>query len=251
MSEARSPFADYPAEVHRLGVVTSTNTLAMQALQRGAPHGTAFIAEEQTAGRGRRGRRWHSPGIGHLYLSVIARPKLSASCLPQLTLIAGVALTEAIEEVTALRPRIKWPNDLLLNDRKVAGILCEGTLGPGGPAAIVGVGVNIEGSPLDFPPELTDIATTLSAHLNASSTSTLRERLSLAFLTRARHLFDPVDDHALSAGRDRWRRLARLPFPLTLSDGRTVTAADIDDDGRLIIVHPDGRRASLHSISDT
>src|SRR5207237_1849218 len=89
----------------------------------GAPEGTTVIAERQTAGRGRLGRQWHSPAGLNLYCSIVLRPPLAPSAVPQLALVAGAAVAAAVQEETGLRPGIKWPNDVLLGDRTVAGFL--------------------------------------------------------------------------------------------------------------------------------
>jgi len=110
--------------VHRLESVTSTNDVAVRMAREGAPEGTVVVAREQTAGRGRHGRSWSSPP-GGLYLSIIFRPHLPFEDLWQMAFLAAVASAEAVGQVSGLPARIKWPNDVLLNARKVCGILIE------------------------------------------------------------------------------------------------------------------------------
>jgi BirA family biotin operon repressor/biotin-[acetyl-CoA-carboxylase] ligase len=149
--------------VQRLGSVDSTQTAAARAAAAGAPHGAVFVAEAQTAGRGRHGHAWASPPGANLYLSLILRPPGTVAGLLPLTLAAALAVADAVAEATGLRPDIRWPNDLLLEGKKCAGILIEtgsdaaGAIGAG--AAVLGLGVNVNQAA--FPPDLAPIATSL------------------------------------------------------------------------------------------
>ena len=111
--------------VHWFADVDSTQRVARDLARGGAPEGTVVIAERQTAGRGRLGRRWHSPAGLNLYCSVVLRPPLAPSAVPQIALVVGVAVAAAVAEESGRRPALKWPNDVLLGGRKVAGILTE------------------------------------------------------------------------------------------------------------------------------
>ncbi len=171
-----------PFTIHHYESIGSTNDQLKAML--GAPEFTCVTADEQTAGRGRRERSWHSaPGEG-LYLSVLLRPEIDANKIPSLSLLAAVAVAETIQQVgiSDLRLDIKWPNDVLLNQRKISGILIESTSTPNEPPRfIVGIGVNLNHQ--SFPPELTDIATSLQLecgeHFNvASFRSALLDRLA-------------------------------------------------------------------------
>ncbi len=133
----------------------STMTEAARLAAEGAPSGTAVIAEEQTAGQGRLGRGWHSePGSG-LYVTVVLRPKVAPEALPVLTLAMGLAAAEAIARAADLECDLRWPNDLMLDGRKVAGILAQLVEG----AAIVGIGINVNHAA--FPAELAAQAASL------------------------------------------------------------------------------------------
>ncbi|MEO7328642.1 MAG: biotin--[acetyl-CoA-carboxylase] ligase [Minicystis sp.] len=141
----------------------STNEDARRAAAQGAEAGTAFLAEEQTAGRGRGDHRWHSPAGENVYLSLIVRPNVPASSVAPVTLAVGAALTELLATVVGDRAElmIKWPNDVLAGGRKLAGVLVEGQLrGSVVQGLIVGVGVNVR--TLDFPVDLADRATSLA-----------------------------------------------------------------------------------------
>lgn len=150
----------HPWQVTVLPTVDSTNT----ALKRmaGAPGGTVLIADAQTGGRGRLGRSFSSPpGLG-LYLSVLLRPQINASAVAHATLRAGLAAADAIEAVAGIRPGIKWPNDLVWQNRKLCGILCEMSADTDRlDWLVVGVGINCGHEIADFPPELRDMAVSL------------------------------------------------------------------------------------------
>jgi len=142
--------------------LTSTMVVAKREVQRGAAEGTVIIADEQTAGKGRKKRIWLSPR-GNIALSIILYP--SAAYLPSLVMLASLAVVYSIESVTGLKPQLKWPNDVLIKGRKVCGILIEsGVKGRKVDYAIVGIGVNVNLRLVDFP-EISPIATSLSDEL--------------------------------------------------------------------------------------
>ena len=138
----------------------STNADAMQAAARGAPEGTVFLAEEQTAGRGRGGHSWHSAKAQGIYCSVILRPQMPPADVLILSLAAGLAAQAAVEQVTGLHPDLRWPNDLLLNGKKFCGILAEmNAEATRVRYVVVGIGMNV--NHLEFPRELRNEATSL------------------------------------------------------------------------------------------
>ncbi|PSL41956.1 BirA family biotin operon repressor/biotin-[acetyl-CoA-carboxylase] ligase [Planomicrobium soli] len=140
----------------------STQILAHKFAQEGAPDGTVVLTETQTAGRGRLARKWDSAPQKGIWMSVILRPDVVPQKAPQFTLVAAVAVVRAIEEVTGLKPEIKWPNDILLNGRKCTGILTELQSDADGiQALIIGIGMNANQELEDFSPEVRDIATSL------------------------------------------------------------------------------------------
>lgn len=144
--------------------VASTNTVAAEMGEGGEPEGTVVVAETQAAGRGRMGRPWVSPPNKGLWTSILLRPSVSSREASLLSPLAAVSLAEAVAELgPAVVPRIKWPNDLLLGDRKAAGILVEvKTEGERVHYAVVGIGVNINQTLADFPEALQSSATSLS-----------------------------------------------------------------------------------------
>lgn len=128
--------------VLRFDTLDSTNTEAAKQARLGADEGLCIIARQQTAGRGRHGRTWNSQRDAGLYFSLVLRPRLTPEQLPLITLMAGIALYDAIESV-GLGPDIKWVNDLLVGERKIGGILAEAQETPAGLAVVLGIGVNL------------------------------------------------------------------------------------------------------------
>ncbi|WP_175596752.1 biotin--[acetyl-CoA-carboxylase] ligase [Bacillus sp. MRMR6] len=142
--------------------VESTQKIAHRLAYEDAPEGTIVIAEEQVTGRGRMGRKWHSPKYTGIWMSVILRPKIPLTKAPQLTLLAAVAIVQAIEEHTNVTPEIKWPNDILIGGKKVTGILTELQAESDRiNSVIIGIGINVNQRKEDFPVELREIATSL------------------------------------------------------------------------------------------
>ncbi len=151
--------------VQHLDGTGSTNDVAHDLAARGALDGTVVVAEAQEEGRGRHGREWFSPAAGNVYLSYIHRSRLQAAELSALTLDAATAVASAIEDVAGLRADLKWPNDLLVGGRKLAGILTElhTQLCPNGsPVVIIGVGVNVNNVLKDLPEEVRNTSTSLA-----------------------------------------------------------------------------------------
>lgn len=140
---------------HYFPTINSTQTLAVNMAEQGAEHGTVVHADRQTGGRGRGGRQFESPA-GGLYFSLILRPELDVSVLPLITLAAGTSLCTSIREIAALPVMMKWPNDLYLHERKLAGILTESGPIRRGRAdfVVIGVGLNVTTTPEQFSPEL-------------------------------------------------------------------------------------------------
>src|SRR6185436_18214620 len=154
-TEAIAPLlrsATYGRTLHILPVTASTNSEAMALAQRGAADGTVVLAEEQTAGKGRLGRRWHSPPGENLYCSIIMRHQTGVSGLSSwlswVPLQSALAVAQAIQKAAALTPQLKWPNDILIGSRKLGGLLCEsGPAGPSGTCVVVGIGLNVNSRP--------------------------------------------------------------------------------------------------------
>ncbi len=226
------------AEVYHFETVDSTNTVCRRLAMEGAPDGTAVVAARQTAGRGRMGRHFESPeGMG-LYLSMLWRPVTSPEGLLPLTAMASASAAEAIRRVTGADVGIKWPNDLVLHGKKLAGILTESALtGSGGVAyVVIGIGVNLWQKPSDFSPEVAKMATSLAAEGYAVDRTALETALTDALRQAFRHLCAPetfVDDYrrlCLTLGRQ-----VRI-----VPEDETVTALDIDGQYGLTVRRENG-----------
>ncbi len=161
----------------RFDSLDSTNTAALEQAKCGADEGLCVVAEQQTAGRGRHGRVWISPKNAGLYFSVILRPRLENVFFPLLTLMSAIAVFDVLIELCNLSPDIKWANDILINGKKICGILAEMTETKTGTAVVVGIGINLE--PANFPPEIASIATSVEQEINQKiNVETLLEHLT-------------------------------------------------------------------------
>ena len=243
LSPAR--WAGHPATV--VAETASTSDDARRAAEAGAAHGALFVADAQTAGRGRMGRRWSSPPGVNLYASIVLRPRAPARALSLLPLAVGLAVAEAVDAFTGgERAAIKWPNDVRVDGRKLAGVLVEGALrGEHFQHVIVGVGVNVLGA--RAPDDVASIATTLQAVCGRA----VPRREVLAALMRA--LERRVD--ALDAGASDGVRRAvsarceTLGRSLTVR-GRAARAVALREDGGLIVRYDDGAQETVHGSED-
>ena len=145
----------------RFDSIDSTNLEATRQAKSGAQEGLCIIAREQTAGRGRLDRSWQSPRDAGLYFSIVLRPQLRMNAWPLITLMAALAVSDALMKACGLRADIKWPNDLCVNERKLCGILAETIDTKAGLAAVVGIGINLKADGL--PATVSDLATSVEA----------------------------------------------------------------------------------------
>jgi BirA family transcriptional regulator, biotin operon repressor / biotin---[acetyl-CoA-carboxylase] ligase len=167
----------WPRPVLYFDTIDSTMREAERLAEAGCPQGAVVVADEQTAGQGRHGRRWHSEPNSGLYVSIVLRPELVADAMPVLTLALGLATAEAITETAAIDCDLRWPNDVMVADRKVAGILVPLIDSAPISLAIAGIGINV--NHLDFPPEIALEATSLRM---VSHRPQSREHLLIALL---------------------------------------------------------------------
>lgn len=215
------------------GAVGSTNDCATALGTEGA----VVVADEQTAGRGRRGHTWFSPPGSGLYVSVVLVPGRARAdpvrATSLLTIAVGVALAEGVESATGLRADLKWPNDLYVGRRKLAGILAEAAVARG--FVTVGYGVNVR--PVAYPPELADRATSLEAELGRTVD---RASVLAATLAAVAARYDDLIDGRFDAILDAWRRRApgasgaRVAWTAAAGPHTGVTAG-IDRDGALLV----------------
>ena len=220
----------------RLGVrwhasLPSTMDVAARLALEGKPHGAVVVADEQTAGRGRRGTTWASPPGAGLYFSFIARPSGTAATLSLLTLAAGVAVRDGIVAATGLAPDLKWPNDVLAGRRKLAGILAEGlAIGTPEQAVVIGVGVNARAA--SYPPEVRARATSIEDELGK------RIDRGLLLSETLISLWDRLNQLGQSPGDilQAWRAASPGAIGTRVEwEGRHGVTAGIDDEGALLV----------------
>lgn len=203
----------YSGKFHYTAVTASTNTDALAAAREGAPHGSVFFADEQTAGRGRGDHNWQSAAGQGLYVSVILRPSIAVEHMPLIPLAAGLAAAQAIGIATALEVDLRWPNDLLIGDRKVGGILVESKTESGVPAfAVVGIGINVHQRSFDA--NLSTPATSLELELRRTLS---RQALLISLLESLQHETWALQEPGLLAAIP-----ARVAFMSTWVSNRRV-----------------------------
>jgi len=224
----------------------STNDRALKLAAGGAEHGTVVVAEEQTAGRGRLGRIWYSEKSSGIYTSVILRPPLAPAAAPVLTLMAGVAAQQAVSSVTGLAVDIRWPNDLLVNGKKVCGILTEMSAEFDCLHAVVlGIGINVNHS--QMPAELRLIATSLRLEARRIIS---RSQLFVALLRELERYYSLLLKDGNKAITERWAAVSSFARDkrvrvVTLAGETLATTAGLDPSGTLRIRHDDGREELL------
>ena len=231
------PWADH---LHWFDTISSTNDRLKEMARQGAPHGTVLVADRQTGGHGRMGRSFQSPGGMGVYMSILLRPNCNASELMHLTCAAGVAMCDAVEQATGLRPGIKWTNDLVHKRKKLGGILTELGFSRQGLVeyAIVGIGINCNQSRQDFSPEIQNVAASL-----AMVTGSPQDRLRLAAammehlwkldLSQKERILRQYRQDCITLGQE---------ISLVRSDRkvRHGKATDIDENGALVVAFADG-----------
>jgi len=224
----------------------STNAVALRLAADGAEHGTVVVAEEQTAGRGRLGRTWFSERGTGIYISIILRPPLAPAAAPVLTLMAGLAGQRAVSSVTGLAVDIRWPNDLLVNGKKVCGILTEMSAEVDRLHAVVlGIGINVNHSLM--PTALENIATSLrmEAHRGIS-----RVQVLVALLREIERYYQLLLKSGNKAITERWEAASTFAHGkrvrVTTAAGEALaTTTGLDPSGALKIQYDDGRQDFL------
>ena len=227
---------DLGQTLHWYEELGSTSDRAKELADEGADPGTVVVAETQTAGRGRRGRVWASPPRRNLYFSVILRPELPPARAPELTLVASVALCDALRQA-GVQAGIKWPNDLLVSGKKIAGILTELAAEPDRVHwVVVGAGVNVNARAEDFPEELRAAATSVLLERGQAAPRAL---FAAACFTALEEWLDRHAEDGFGPVRDAWReRSVTLGREVIVeADGREIAgnAEDIDESGALLV----------------
>lgn len=230
--------------------VDSTNTRLKALAAQGAPHGTVLVADQQTGGRGRRGRGFSSPSGMGVYLSALLRPSCPPGKLMHLTCAVAEAMCHAVESTAGIRPGIKWTNDLVIGGRKLAGILTELSLeAESGTVdyAVVGIGVNCCQTLSDFPEEIRETATSLKL---VTGRETDRNAMAAAMIS-ALHTMDGTLLSHQAEILDAYRRdcitLGREVVLLRGEERRYGTALSVDDAGALVVQFADGSREAVSS----
>lgn len=223
--------------IHYYKEIGSTNDEAFRLGSAGAPHGTALIAEGQSAGKGRMQRIWHSPPGVNVYTSVILRPSFELARAPQLSLAAGVAVAETLEACCPGRIALKWPNDALIGGKKVCGILSQMKMKASAiDFVVLGIGINVNLTREQFPPDIREVATSIAVETGRktdldSLINRLYENLTKWYSTLVSRGFEPV--------RQTWLGLApMIGQTVSIRFGEeevSGTAEGIDDDGSLIL----------------
>ena len=245
----------FAANLKHFTTIDSTNIRAVEAANADAPDGSVFIADEQTAGRGRGGHTWHSAAGDGLYISAIVRPSIALSEALWLSLATGLAAQRAIRETARIESDIRWPNDILIGIKKCGGILVETASYPGTPAhlryAVIGIGINVNHAA--FPSELSQLATSLRIESNApASREDLLSNLLIALdseidlleseLRRTHH--GPTLLNRFTAAST-W--VADKRVRVDEDGGYTGTTAGLDSRGFLLVSGDDGRTHTVLS----
>ena len=233
--------------IHRFPILDSTNTTAKAMALEGAAHGTVVVADQQTAGRGRMGRSFDSPAGSGIYMSMILRPQCPPTELMHLTCAVAVAVCHGIRSALALRPQIKWINDIVAEGKKLGGILTELSINPKTGLvdfAILGIGINCNRNPEDFPPELENIACSASMLLgHPVDTEVLLEALISSLmdmdLSKREAIMTRYCRDCITLGKD--------VQVIRQDDIRSGFALDVDNQGALVVYFPDGHTEHISS----
>ncbi|WP_044478902.1 biotin--[acetyl-CoA-carboxylase] ligase [Paenibacillus antibioticophila] len=239
----------YGRKLQLLSVTSSTQIVAKELAEEGEPEGTLVFAEQQTVGRGRQGRSWHSPAGKGIWMSLVLRPELPLRSAPQLTLMTAVAVCLAIRKVTGVEAGIKWPNDLLAGGKKICGILLE-SAGEDTRMkyCIAGIGIDVNLEQEDLPEHLQGVATSLK--LAAGQTQD-RAELAAEVLLRMEQLMELYQAEGFQPIRLLWEDMS-----VTLGRGVSVAghqgmntgrAVALDDSGGLVILDESGALATIFS----
>ena len=227
--------------VIRLKEAASTNSLVMETPDYLGNHGLVLLAGHQTAGRGRVGRKWASvPGL-QLQFTVVLHPPLPREQVSIISLLAGLAVGECLKSLPGLQPLLKWPNDVILNGRKVCGILVEMKQVQTGPRLALGIGLNCLGAPEDFPPDVRGLLTTLSHEAGAPVEM---EAVFKAVLEALQSRYQRLLHGGKAALLEDWSALADLPgravrYP-TAEGERRGEALGLSPEGYLLIATSEG-----------
>ena len=242
---------DHPwsSRIHYYDCIGSTNDRAKELALQGAPEGTVILADRQSAGRGRMGRSFQSPGGMGVYMSVILRPQCRPSDLMHLPCATAVAMCDAIRQSTGLEAGIKWTNDLVFERKKLGGILTELSLAPNGTVshAIIGIGINCCQQPEDFSEDIRSIAASLSM---VTGKAVSRSAVAAAMINALCVMSDTLLSQKDMIMKTYRRFCVTLGQDISLVRGSGVRhgkALDVDPDGGLVVEFSDGKRETVTS----
>lgn len=229
--------------------IDSTQTKAHQLIAEGAAEGTVVIAELQTRGKGTRGKAWHSPKGKGIWMSIVLKPSIPAQYISQLTLLSAVALCRTINKQLGLNIGVKWPNDLLIDGKKVSGILLESSSEDDRLRYVIaGVGISVNITKNDFPKELHDKATSLQIE---SGKRVDREQILCAFLLQFEQLYELYLEKGFAPIRSLWEALSvslNRPIEVHSASGFiSGIAKGLDESGALLVTEDDGQVKKIFS----
>jgi BirA family biotin operon repressor/biotin-[acetyl-CoA-carboxylase] ligase len=245
-SQTRGPAGTRFRTIEWFDAIDSTNTHLVARARNGAPDGLVAVADEQHAGRGRLGRTWWSPPGGSLLVSVLLRPTVAIDRWPLLASAAGVAAAETLVALGDVPAQLKWPNDVLVRGRKIAGLLAEAE--PAAGAVVVGMGMNLRWT--ERPPELESIATAVSLE---SARAVDRVAVLDGWLRRLDSWLHAVEHDPTAPARLRFAHRQRSATTgarvrVELPQGELVgTALDVDEHGHLMVQRDDGAISTVEA----
>jgi len=219
--------------IHYYDAVESTNVIAGELAQHGAPEGVVVLADQQLSGRGRGNHSWHSPARVGIYCSIILRPKMAPAKVQLITLMAGVSIVKAVAIITGLSPRVKWPNDILINDKKVAGILLESRVrGAKTVYSVIGFGINVNNGSADFPKDIRENASSLLLELGEPVD---RSKLVIGIFSELERLYHSFQRENFPVILEQWRH-----YSSTLGQRVRIWQRDKSTEGVAVGLTKDG-----------
>jgi BirA family transcriptional regulator, biotin operon repressor / biotin---[acetyl-CoA-carboxylase] ligase len=225
-------------QLHYYEEIGSTNDEAFRLGLAGVPEGTALIAEKQNAGKGRLQRVWHSPAGKNIYTSIILRPKIESARAPQISILAGVAVAETLDSYCPDRIKLKWPNDVLIDGKKVCGILSQAKIAANELDFIVlGIGINVNISYSQFPMEICNLATSLTIKTGREIS---RQELIISLYENLGKWYNHLMQDGFGRIKEKWLSMSsmigetvQVMFQEEVVSG---TAIGLDEDGSLILM---------------
>jgi BirA family biotin operon repressor/biotin-[acetyl-CoA-carboxylase] ligase len=236
-------------KIHYFHQIDSTQTKALEIIEKGASEGEVVIAEMQTAGRGRMGRKWHSPPAKGIWMSIILTPSIPVHHISQLSLLVALAMCRAIRRIGIEEVGIKWPNDLLVRGKKVSGVLLESASEDERLRyVIVGIGISVNLQLSDYPLDMQPIATSLAIELGRDVD---REQLFLLCLEELEDLYHLYMENGFKPIQSSWEALSvSLHRPIRIQQGLEViegVAESLDDSGGLVVRKSSGEQIIVYS----